>query len=234
MLEPFTSAEPREATAEDNVIHVSVLNHPLGQHYLAKIRAIESSSEQFRNALRRLATLLMIQATQSLPAQPVWIQTPMAKAQAQVLSSGSPIVLAPILRAGLALSDVALDLLPEASVYHIGLYRNEATLEPVTYYNKLPDAADLAYGQARVFLLDPMLATGGSASAAVSLFNMLGVANEQIHLVGIIAAPEGLSRLAGEHPGLHVTVAAVDEQLNDIGYIVPGLGDAGDRTFGTL
>jgi uracil phosphoribosyltransferase len=233
MLEPFISAEQHDAT-EDHVIHVSVLNHPLAQHYLAKIRAIESSSEQFRHALRRLATLLIIQATQSLPAQPVWIQTPMAKAQAQVLSSGSPIVLAPILRAGLALSDVALEMLPEASVYHIGLYRNEATLEPVTYYNKLPDAADLAYGQARVFLLDPMLATGGSASAAVSLFNMLGVPNEQIHLVGVIAAPEGLSRLASEHPGLHVTVAAVDEQLNDIGYIVPGLGDAGDRTFGTL
>jgi uracil phosphoribosyltransferase len=112
---------------------------------------------------------------------------------------------------------VALELLPEASVYHIGLYRNEATLEPVTYYNKLPSPEDLAYGEARVFLLDPMLATGGSASAAVTLFNMLGVPNAQIHLVSVIAAPEGLSRLAQDHPGLRVTVAAVDERLNEIG-----------------
>jgi uracil phosphoribosyltransferase len=143
-----------------------------------------------------------------------------------------PILIAPILRAGLILSELAIDIIPTASVYHIGLYRDEETFKPVTYYNKLPSTID--YSVARVFVLDPMLATGGSAVAALDIIKKLGTNVSNICFVSIIAAPEGIAHLTEQHPGVRIHTGSVDERLNDKAYIVPGLGDAGDRTFGTM
>jgi uracil phosphoribosyltransferase len=149
-----------------------------------------------------------------------------------VLSPDVPIIIAPILRAGLILSELATNIVPTASVYHIGLYRDEETFKPVTYYNKLPSTID--YSVARVFILDPMLATGGSAVAAVDMIKKLGADVANIRFVSVISAPEGIRNLTDNHPGVRIFTGSVDERLNDKAYIVPGLGDAGDRTFGTV
>ena len=167
-----------------------------------------------------------------MPVSKSLTDTPVGKAETCVLSPGIPLLITPILRAGLMMCDAALDLLPMASVYHVGLYRDEETLRPITYYNKLPSTID--YGQARVFVLDPMLATGGSAVAALDIISKLGVSESHIYFVCLIAAPEGIANLTQHYPQVQIYTAAVDERLNDKAYIVPGLGDAGDRTFGTV
>jgi uracil phosphoribosyltransferase len=211
---------------------VTVSTHPLVQHNLSILRDKNTSVEQFRTTMSRVAKLIFADATRDLPLSKTIIETPITKAECRVLSSDTPILIAPILRAGLILSEVAIELLPTASVYHIGLYRDEETFKPVTYYNKLPSTID--YSSARIFVVDPMLATGGSAVAAVDIMKKLGTHAENIRFVSVLAAPEGIENLTQQHPGVRIFTGAVDERLNDKAYIVPGLGDAGDRTFGTV
>lgn len=210
----------------------TVCSHPLAQQYLSVLRSRQCDNERFRLTLGRMARLLTLEAARDLPLAPALVETPVARAECQTLAPDTPILIAPILRAGLALADAALDLMPEASVYHIGLYRDETTLTPVTYYNKLPDAID--YSRAQVFVLDPMLATGGSAVAAIEMILRLGVSLDRLRFVCVMAAPEGMAHVRAHYPGVRIITAAIDKRLNEKGYIVPGLGDAGDRTFGTV
>ena len=203
-----------------------ILDHPLVQHKVSLLRNKATGTKEFKELVSELATLLCYEATRDLPLEEVEIETPIAVAHTKVLS-GRKLALVPILRAGLGMVDGMLTLLPAAKVGHIGLYRNEETLEPVEYYCKLP--SDIA--ERDVIVLDPMLATGGSASAAITFLKQRGCHN--IRLVNLIAAPEGIARVQKDHPDVNIYVAACDEKLNEHGYIVPGLGDAGDRLFGT-
>lgn len=203
-----------------------VLNHPLLQHKLSIIREKDTSVKEFREIVSEIATLMCYEATRDLPVEDVEIETPVSKAVVKKIA-GKKMAVVPILRAGLGMVDGILKLVPSAKVGHIGLYRDPDTLEPVEYYCKLP--RDIAIRE--VLIVDPMLATGGSASAAVKFMKDYGCTH--IKLMCIIAAPEGIKRVVAEHPDIDIYVAAVDEKLNDHGYIVPGLGDAGDRIFGT-
>ena len=203
-----------------------ILDHPLVQHKVSLLRNKATGTKEFRDLVGEIATLLCYEATRDLPLEEVEIETPIAVAHTKVLS-GRKLALVPILRAGLGMVDGMLTLLPAAKVGHIGLYRNEETLEPVEYYCKLP--SDIA--ERDVIVLDPMLATGGSARDAITQIKKRGA--RSIKFIGIIAAPEGLKALHEAHPDVDIYVAALDEKLNEKGYIVPGLGDAGDRIFGT-
>ena len=203
-----------------------ILDHPLVQHKVSLLRNKATGTKEFKELVSELATLLCYEATRDLPLEEVEIGTPIAVAHTKVLS-GRKLALVPILRAGLGMVDGMLTLLPAAKVGHIGLYRNEETLEPVEYYCKLP--SDIA--ERDVIVLDPMLATGGSARDAITQIKKRGA--RSIKFIGIIAAPEGLKALHEAHPDVDIYVAALDEKLNEKGYIVPGLGDAGDRIFGT-
>ena len=205
---------------------VHVLDHPLLQHKLSILRDVTTGVKDFREIVCEIATLMCYDATRNLPLQAVEVQTPVAKAVTYQLA-GKKLAIVPVLRAGLGMVEGILTLIPSAKVGHIGLFRDPDTLEPVKYYCKMPtDIADRD-----VIILDPMLATGGSASAAISFVKEYGVKN--IKLMNILAAPEGIARVRKDHPDVEIYVAAVDDQLNDHGYIVPGLGDAGDRIFGT-
>ena len=205
---------------------VHVLDHPLLQHKLSILRDETTGVKDFREIVCEIATLMCYDATRNLPLQAVEVQTPVAKAVTYQLA-GKKLAIVPVLRAGLGMVEGILTLIPSAKVGHIGLFRDPDTLEPVKYYCKMPtDIADRD-----VIILDPMLATGGSASAAISFVKEYGVKN--IKLMNILAAPEGIARVRKDHPDVEIYVAAVDDQLNDHGYIVPGLGDAGDRIFGT-
>ena len=203
-----------------------ILDHPLVQHKVSLLRNKATGTKEFKELVSELATLLCYEATRDLPLEEVEIETPIAVAHTKVLS-GRKLALVPILRAGLGMVDGMLTLLPAAKVGHIGLYRNEETLEPVEYYCKLP--SDIA--ERDVIVLDPMLATGGSSCDANTQIKKRGA--RSIKFIGIIAAPEGLKALHEAHPDVDIYVAALDEKLNEKGYIVPGLGDAGDRIFGT-
>lgn len=203
-----------------------IVEHPLLQHKLSILRNKQTGTKEFRDLVGEIATLLCYEATRDLPTEEVEIETPVAIAKTRVLS-GRKLALVPILRAGLGMVDGMLTLLPAAKVGHIGLYRNEETLEPVEYYCKLP--SDIA--ERDVMVLDPMLATGGSAVDAIAQIKKRGA--KSIKFLAIIAAPEGLERLHAAHPDVDIYVAALDEKLNENGYIIPGLGDAGDRIFGT-
>ena len=205
---------------------VLIMDHPLVQHKVSLLRSKNTGTKEFKELVSEIATLLCYEATRDLPTEEIEVQTPIAIARTRVLS-GRKLALVPILRAGLGMVDGMLALLPAAKVGHIGMYRDEKTLEPVEYYCKLP--ADIA--EREVIVLDPMLATGGSACDAISQIKKRGVKN--LKFIGIIAAPEGLKRLQETHPDVDIYVAALDEKLNENGYIVPGLGDAGDRIFGT-
>ena len=208
----------------DSKVHV--LDHPLLQHKLSILRDERTGVKEFREIVSEIATLECYEATRDLPLEDVEIKTPVATGTFKCLT-GKKLAIVPILRAGLGMVDGILTLIPSAKVGHIGLYRDPDTLEPVEYYCKMPnDIADRD-----VIILDPMLATGGSASAAISFVKEYGVKN--IKLMNILAAPEGIARVRKDHPDVEIYVAAVDDQLNDHGYIVPGLGDAGDRIFGT-
>lgn len=204
---------------------VYVSNHPLIRHKLGLLRDKRTEPKKFRELIREIAILLAYEATQDLTVSPVVVETPMGVAQGHSLTEN--IGLVPILRAGLGMVEGIWEMMPSAEVWHIGLYRDERTLRPVEYYNKLPVAPTVQV----CLILDPMLATGGSASATVDVLKRWGA--QRIKFVGIIAAPEGIATLSGNHPDVPIHLAAVDERLNDIGYIVPGLGDAGDRQFGT-
>ncbi|MCG3147404.1 MAG: Uracil phosphoribosyltransferase [Verrucomicrobiae bacterium] len=201
----------------------NILSHPLAQNFLAEIRDQQANRATVRHHIRALAVLLFYEATRDLPTEPVKVQTPLTETDGNYVSA--TVGLVPILRAGLGMVDGILEVLPDAKVYHLGIFRDEKTLEPVEYYSKLGKSTPVDIA----FILDPMLATGGSASAAVGRLKSWGV--KQIKFLGIFAAPEGVAKLTGEHPDVEIHLATVDRQLNDRGYIVPGFGDAGDRQF---
>ncbi|MCI8532346.1 MAG: uracil phosphoribosyltransferase [Lachnospiraceae bacterium] len=203
-----------------------IMEHPLIQHKIGIIRRQETGSKDFRQMIGEIAMLMCYEATRNLKLVDVEIETPICRTTAKELE-GKKLAIVPILRAGLGMVDGMLTMIPAAKVGHIGLYRNEETLEPVEYYCKLPkDCAERA-----VFVVDPMLATGGSASAAITMLKQKGVKN--IRFMCIIAAPEGVERMQKDHPDVDIYIGSMDEKLNETGYIVPGLGDAGDRIFGT-
>lgn len=204
-----------------------MIDHPLVQHKVALLRDKNTGTKEFKELVSELATLMCYEATRDLPTSETEVETPLATAKVRKLS-GRKVALVPILRAGLGMVDGMMALVPAARVGHIGLYRDPETLQPVEYYCKLPsDIADRI-----VMVLDPMLATGGSASDAVAQIKKRGA--KTIKFLGLIAAPEGLARLQKDHPDVEIYIAALDDRLNDHGYIVPGLGDAGDRIFGTI
>ena len=205
---------------------VKVMDHPLIQHKIGVIRRKDTCSKDFRTIISEIAMLMCYEATRDLELTDVEITTPICATTVKELK-GKKLAVVPILRAGLGMVDGVLQLVPAAKVGHIGLYRDPETLEPVEYYCKLP--ADCA--QREVFVVDPMLATGGSSVAAIKLLKDRGCKN--IHFMCIIAAPEGVERMKKEHPDVDIYIGSLDEKLNEHGYIVPGLGDAGDRIFGT-
>lgn len=205
---------------------VHIMDHPLIQHKLTFIRDKETGAKEFRELVEEVSLLMAYEVTRDLPLEEVQIETPMAKTHTKVLS-GKKLGIVPILRAGLGMVDGMLKLIPTAKVGHIGLYRDPETLEPVEYYCKLPPDVE----ERELIVVDPMLATGGSASAAITFLKQKGAKN--IRLVCLIAAPEGIKRIEQDHGDVNIFVAAVDKHLNEHGYIVPGLGDAGDRLFGT-
>lgn len=204
---------------------VFISQHPLVAHKLAKLRSTQTEPKKFRELVREITILLAYEATSDLQIQPIQVQTPLGTAPgAELLEK---IGLVPILRAGLGMVEGIWEMMPSAEVWHIGIYRDEKTLKPVQYYNKLPTEPRVAV----CLILDPMLATGGSAVATVDILKQWGV--RRIKFVGLIGAPEGIQNMQQHHPDVPIHLAAVDDHLNEIGYIVPGLGDAGDRQFGT-
>lgn len=203
-----------------------ILDHPLIQHKLSILRDKNTSVKEFREITSEVAALMCYEATRDLPLEEIEVETPVASARVKHLA-GKKLAIVPILRAGLGMVEGIITLIPSAKVGHIGLYRDPDSLEPVEYYCKMPK--DIA--ERDVIVLDPMLATGGSASAAVRFIKDYGCTS--IKLMNILAAPEGIDKIKTDHPDIDLYVASVDEKLNDHGYIVPGLGDAGDRIFGT-
>lgn len=199
--------------------------HPLVKHKLTLLRSMETEPKKFRELIRELAMLLCYEATADLSVSESTVQTPMGTAVGYELQD--KIGLVPILRAGLGMVQGIWEMMPSAEVWHIGLYRDEKTLKPVSYYNKLPTSPTVEV----CLVLDPMLATGGSAAATISILKNWGA--RRIKFVGILAAPEGIEVLRHAHPDVPIHIAKIDEKLNDVGFIVPGLGDAGDRQFGT-
>jgi len=204
---------------------LNVLKHPLLTHKLALLRRKETTTKDFRETLEEIAGLMAYEITRDLPVRDISIETPLGKCDTQELAMD--IVIVPVLRAGLGMVDGIRNLIPAARVGHIGMYRDHVTLKPMTYYSKFPDNLPSAV----VFLLDPMLATGGSSSAAIQVLKDQGA--KTIKLVCVVGAPEGVDRIRKDHPDVKIYLAGVDEKLNEQGYIVPGLGDAGDRLFGT-
>ena len=205
---------------------IVVMDHPLIQHKIGIIRREETGSKDFRTLVSEIAMLMCYEATRDLKLADVEIDTPICKTTVKELK-GKKLAVVPILRAGLGMVDGMLAMIPAAKVRHIGLYRDPETLEPVEYYCKLPADCE----EREVFVVDPMLATGGSSVAAIQMLKDKGV--KHIRFVCIIAAPEGVERMKKEHPDVDLYIGSLDEKLNDHGYIVPGLGDAGDRIFGT-
>lgn len=207
-------------------MNVNVMTHPLIQHKVTLIRNVETGSKDFRELLEEITLLMGYEITRDLPLEDVEVQTPLVKAIGKQIA-GKKIGIIPILRAGLGMVNGLLELMPMAKVGHVGLYRDPETLKPVEYYCKLP--SDLS--ERRIIVTDPMLATGGSASAAITLLKEKGA--RDIQLMCLVAAPQGVEAVNKEHPDVRIYVAALDEDLNEHGYILPGLGDAGDRIFGT-
>ncbi len=218
--------ELRMSTVESTTANVTEVNHPLVQHKLGLLRDATTDTQMFRQLVNELTLLLTYEATKDLATEEVEIETPLERTSAQRIS-GKKVAVCPILRAGMGMLDGVLSLIPGARVGFIGLYRNEETLEPVEYYVKLPN--DIA--ERDVILLDPMLATGNSTAAAVATVKEAGASS--IRLIALIAAPEGIERIHRDHPDVSIVVAGIDRELNEKGYIVPGLGDAGDRLYGT-
>ena len=205
---------------------IMVFDHPLIQHKVSMMRDKNTTSKEFRDLAREVAMLMAFEVTRDLPTQEVQIETPICPTSVKMLK-GLDVAIIPILRAGLGFVDGMLEIIPNAKVGHVGLYRDPKTHEPVEYYCKLPEDID----KRRVIIVDPMLATGGSAVAAVDFVKKKGA--KDISLMFLIAAPEGIEALTSKHPDVDIYIAAKDEKLNENAYIVPGLGDAGDRIFGT-
>lgn len=206
-------------------MQVQVIDHPLIQHKVTLMRKKETGSKDFRNLLEEITILMGYEITRDLPLEDIDVETPVAMMKGKQIS-GRKIGIVPVLRAGLGMVQGLLDLMPTAKVGHIGLYRDPKTLKPVEYYCKLPDVKNRDF-----IIVDPMLATGGSASAAISLLKEKGI--QHIKLMCLVAAPQGVKKVNTDHPDVKIFVAALDDTLNEHGYIVPGLGDAGDRIFGT-
>ena len=206
--------------------NVFIMDHPLIQHKISILRNKETGTNEFRKLIEEIAVLMCFEALRDLPLEDVEVETPIETCRTPMIS-GKKLAVVPVLRAGLGMVDGMLAMIPAAKVGHIGLYRDPETLEPVEYYCKLPD--DCANRE--VFVVDPMLATGGSSAAAIQMLKDKGVKN--IHLMVIIAAPEGVKKMQEAHPDVDIYIGALDDHLNEHGYIVPGLGDAGDRIFGT-
>lgn len=207
-------------------MNVNVMTHPLIQHKVTLIRKVETGSKDFRELLEEITLLMGYEITRDLPLEEVEVETPLVKTIGKQIA-GKKLGIVPILRAGLGMVNGLLQLVPSAKVGHIGLYRDPQTLKPVEYYCKIP--SDLS--ERRIIVTDPMLATGGSAAAAITLLKEKGA--KDIQLMCLVAAPQGVETVNREHPDVRIYVAALDEDLNDHGYILPGLGDAGDRIFGT-
>ena len=210
----------------NGTMQVKVIDHPLIQHKLTLLRDIKTGTKDFRDLLEEIAMLMAYELTRNLPLEETEIETPVARCRAKILS-GKKIGVVPILRAGLGMVGGVLRLIPAAKVGHIGVYRDPQTLKPVEYYCKLPP--DIS--EREVIVIDPMLATGGSSAAAIDMLKRSGA--KQIKLMCLVAAPEGIQCVNEQHPDVEIFAAGVDERLNEHGYIVPGLGDAGDRLFGT-
>ena len=206
--------------------NVHIMDHPLIHHKLAVLRNKETPVKEFRELINEISGLMCYEATRNLPTKEVDVETPVATAHCKMLA-GKKLAIVPILRAGLGMVDALVDLIPSAKIGHIGLYRDPVTHEPVEYYCKLPE--DI--GNRVTFVVDPMLATGGSAVAAIDFLKKHGCRN--IIMMNIIGCPEGIKRVQEAHPDVEMYLAACDEKLNDHAYIIPGLGDAGDRIFGT-
>ena len=208
------------------MVKVNILDHPLIQHKLTQIRQKDTSTTQFRQMINEIGGLMVYEITRDLPLEQIEIETPVAKTKANVIA-GKKMVVVAILRAGLGMVDGILQMIPSARIGHIGIFRDEETLQPVEYFAKFPEELD----QRDIFIVDPMLATGGSAIAAINSIKQRGAKN--IKLVCLVGAPEGVKAINEAHPDVTVYLASLDEKLNEKGYIVPGLGDAGDRIFGT-
>lgn len=206
--------------------NVHILDHPLIRHKLAIIRNKETDTKQFREVIKELATLMAYESFKDVPTQEIEVETPLERVKQTIVKENS-IAIVPILRAGLGMVDGILSLFPAAKVGHIGLYRNEETLEPQEYYCKLPSGIE----EKVVMLVDPMLATGGSAVDAITMLKKRGC--KKIKFMAIIAAPQGVEKVSKAHPDVEIFVSTLDRTLNEHGYILPGLGDAGDRIFGT-
>jgi uracil phosphoribosyltransferase len=204
---------------------LNLLKHPLLTHKLTLLRRKDTDTKDFRETLAEIAGLMAYEITRDLPVKNITIETPLGKCHTQQLAM--EVVLVPVLRAGLGMVEGISNLIPSARIGHIGMYRDHKTLEPMTYYSKFPDNLS----EAMVMILDPMLATGGSSTAAIQILKDNGA--KSIKLVCIVGAPEGVERIKKDHPDVQIYLAGLDDKLNDMGYIVPGLGDAGDRIFGT-
>jgi uracil phosphoribosyltransferase len=204
---------------------LNVINHPLIKHKLARLRDKNTNTLDFRSTLNEVASLMVYEITRELPTEKVTIETPLEKTECEIINTA--VTLVPILRAGLGMVEGILQLMPNARVGHIGLYRDEESLEPVEYYKKFP--ANMP--DSKIIMIDPMLATGGSGSAALNFIKKSG--GKDISFVCLVAAPEGVKRIIKEHPDVPIYTAAFDRELNDHAYILPGLGDAGDRIYGT-
>ncbi len=212
--------------------NVFVVKHPLCCHNLSIIRDKNTTAEVFRNAVKRITYLLFYKATENLELEDKIVETPLETCTVQALSGNKEIIIAPILRAGLIFSDVANEIMPFATVRHIGMYRDEQTLQPVWYYNKIPIEFNNPENEF-ILILDPMLATGNSAIEAIKLFVNKNVPQKNIKFVSLISAPEGLEKVCNKYPEVQIITASIDNCLNAAGYIRPGLGDAGDRIFNT-
>ncbi len=205
---------------------VTIMNHPLIQHKIGIMRVKTTSTKEFRDLVSEVAMLICYEATRDLPLADIEIDTPLMTTTAKEIA-GKKLCVVPILRAGLHMADGILNLIPNAKVGHVGLYRDEETLEPVEYFCKLPTDAE----NRQIYVVDPMLATGGSAIAAINILKKRGI--KKIHFLCLIAAPEGVAKLTAAHPDVEIFIGALDDRLNEKGYILPGLGDAGDRIYGT-
>lgn len=223
----------KTAQKETKYGNLAVLSHPLIKHNLTVMRDKATTTEVFNLALKRITYALFYESTKFLPTEDIEVETPIRKTKSSIVSKNIDVIVAPILRAGLVFSDIAQALLPFAHIHHLGMYRNEETLEPIWYYNKMKGKfknPENTY----VFILDPMLATGNSGYDAVHNFVKQGIKEENIVFMSLISAPEGIERLTKAYGKIRIVTAQLDETLNEKGYIVPGLGDAGDRIFNTL
>ena len=213
--------------------NITILNHPVISHNLAIIRDKKTDTQNFKQALKKISYALIYEASKTIPTKTIEVETPLMKTNCEVFDDSAQLIIAPILRAGLGFCEVASELLPFANVHHIGMYRNEETLEPVWYYDKIKKILN---DKSKVYtiILDPMLATGNSAIDAVKNFINKGVDEKNIIFVCLISSPQGLEKLSNTYPNVRIVTASKDEGLNSKGYILPGLGDAGDRIFNTV